>query len=219
MEKRILLKEYENISTSNVADAMAQLGIPCGVLDANLHPLSLTQRRAAGIAVTVKQMVRSQLAEGASLAKHSKIIDEVLNPGDLMVIDVGGRTDVCTGGFLLALRAKTRGAAGYVINGCLRDIREIAELDFPVHLIGCSPTKSAPMLQTVGINIPLEIGGVQINPGDLVLTDDTGIVVIPMVHAEAVLSKAKEINAKENHLQQLLEQGLSFSEAVKITAL
>lgn len=213
--KAELLKQFEAIPTGNAADAMAKLGIQSGALDSTLFPLIPSQRRTAGTAVTVKQMVRSQAAEGASLAKHSKVIDSQLTPGDLLVIDVGGRTDVCTGGFLLALRAKMQGASGYVINGALRDLEEIAQLDFPVYLAGGSPVKSSPLLETIGINIPVEIGGVQINPGDVVLMDRTGVVVIPVKFAEDVLAKAKEIGAKEEALQKLLEKGGSFAEAAK----
>ncbi|MHC1757943.1 MAG: RraA family protein [Negativicutes bacterium] len=218
MDALKLLASFREIPTGNAADAMAQLGIPRGTIN-GLFPLSLQQSRAAGYAVTIKQMQRSQMASGKGLATHSKVIDEQLNQGDLLVIDVGGRTDVCTGGAILALRAKLRGVAGYVINGCLRDLREIADLDFPVHLIGGSPNKSAPDLQTVGINLPVEIGGVQINPGDLVLTDDTGIVIIPRARAEAVLDAALSIKAKEECLTEYIKGGMSFSEAAKAVAL
>ncbi len=218
MNHEQLLEAYRQIPTSNVCDAMQILGIPSGVV-VGLRPLSLDQRRAAGFARTIKQMHRKQSAEGKSLARHSKVIDEGLNPGDMLVIDVGGRTDVCTGGGMLALRAKIRGAVGYVINGCLRDLKEIIDLDFPVHLIGGSPVKSSPALETVGVDIPVEIGGVQINPGDLVLTDDTGIVVIPVAVAEAVLKKAQEIQEAEDRLAAMVRSGKSFAEASSASGL
>ncbi len=212
MNREQLLEAYSQIPTGNACDAMQTLGIPSGAVE-GLRPLSLDQRRAAGFARTIKQMQRSQSAEGAKLARHSKVIDEALNPGDILVIDVGGRTDVCTGGGMLALRAKIRGVAGFVVNGCLRDLKEMVELDFPVHLVDGSPVKSAPKLETVGVDIPVEIGGVQINPGDLVLTDDTGIVVIPVGAAETVLQKAQEIQAAEDRMAEMIRSGKTFAEA------
>ena len=164
-------------------------------------------------------MTRAQSAEGAALAKHAQVIGEMLGEGDMLVIDADGRTDVCTGGALLALCAKLRGASGWVINGALRDIEEIRALDFPVHLKGGSPVKSAPLLQTVGVNVPVEFGGVQICPGDLILTDETGIVVIPAAHAEAVLEKAQSIGRIEAQTEQLLRAGRTFAQAKKESGL
>lgn len=215
MDRMELIRAFEQVPSGNAADALVQLGLCAAVPDAGLHPVGIPQKRAAGYAVTVKQMTRSGNAEGSSLARHAAVIDEQLGEGDMLVIDAGGRTDVCTGGALLALCAKLRGASGWVINGALRDVEEIRKLDFPVHLKGGSPVKSAPLLQTVGVNIPVEIGGVQICPGDIVLTDETGIVVIPPAHAEAVLQKALDIGRREAETERLLREGKSFSEAKK----
>lgn len=212
LSRKELIEGYLRVPTANVCDAMAQLDLPVRVIE-GLHPVSPTQRPAVGFAVTVKQMQRHQAAEGKGLATHSKVIDTQLQYGDMLVIDVGGRTDVCTGGALLARRAQQRGASGYLINGCLRDVREIAALDFPVHLVGASPVKSSPALQTVGINIPVEINGVQILPGDLVMSDDTGVIVVPAQVAEQVLERALAINAKEAALEEMLIVGKTFAEA------
>ena len=214
MDRLELIRAFEEIPTSNAADALAQMGLPGCVVNADLHPIASPQRRAAGFAVTVRQMSRSQNAENAAPARHGQVIDEQLGEGDMLVIDAGGRTDACTGGGLMALRAKIRGASGWVVNGALRDIEDIREMDLPVHLKGSSPARSAP-LQTVGVNIPVEIGGVTIFPGDLVLTDETGIVVIPPAKAEAVLQKAREIGRAEAEAERLLRAGLSFAEAKK----
>lgn len=214
MDRQELIRAFEQVPTSNAADALAKLGIPGGVIDAGLHPLSAPQRRAAGFAVTLRQMSRSRNAEGAAPARHGQVIDEILGEGDMLVIDAGGRTDACTGGGLMALRAKIRGASGWVVNGAVRDIEDIRALGFPVHLKGSSPAASTP-LQTVGINIPVEIGGVQICPGDIVLTDETGIVVIPPIQAEAVLLKAQEIGRAEAEAERLLREGLSIAQVKK----
>ena len=218
MDRSEVIEGYMKVPTGNICDAMDQLGIPIGVI-LGLNPISPTQKRAVGYALTIKQMERHQTAEGKGLAKHSKVIDDEISYGDMLVIDVNGRKDVCTGGSILAKRAKLRGASGYVINGCLRDVREIAEMDFPVHLVGSTPVKSSPHLQTIGINIPIEINGVQIIPGDLIVTDDTGIVVIPERYIERVLKIALEINEKENQINKMISDGISFADAVSKTRL
>jgi len=214
MDKEQLLERYIKVPTANIVDAMDRLGVARGVVQ-GLARLSATQQRAAGFALTVKQMQRHQTEQGRTLATHMQVVDELAQPGDLLVIDVGGRRDVCTGGALIALRAKMRGVTGYLINGCLRDVQEIAALGFPVYFLGASPVKSSPDLQTVAVNSTVEIGGVQIRPGDLIVHDDTGVVVIPPEQAAAVLAEAEAIMDKESKAEQLIKQGYSVAEAFK----
>lgn len=213
MTKKELIENYSKIPTGNICDAMDQLKLPMGVIS-GLNPISYNQKRAVGFAVTIKQMERHQAAEGKNLATHSKVIDEELSYGDMLVIDVNGRRDVCSGGEILAKLAKMKGVSGFIVNGCLRDKQGIVDLDFPVHLIGTSPVKSAPHLQTVGVNIPVEINGVQIIPGDLIVADDTGIVVVPQNFIEDVLKKALEIQEKETKFIELISSGMSFADTI-----
>lgn len=209
-----LAAAFRVIPTANLCDAMQQLGLGSGVVH-GLSPISALQPRAAGFAITVRQAPRHHAEQERHLTTHAQLIDEQLGPDDMLVIDVGGRRDVCTGGAILALRAQVRGAAGFVINGCLRDVREIAASGFPVHLAGSSPVKSSPALQTVGINEPVAIGGAQIRPGDLVVTDDTGIITIAIEVAEQVLVRARQIEAKEAVAIQLIKEGVAFAEAMR----
>ena len=210
-EKKRLLEEYRTVPTGNIADAMALLGLPDAAVTGlvMLHP---DQPPAAGFAVTMQQMPRHAGAPEGNLTRQAAVVD-TLREGDLLVIDVGGRTDISTGGGMQALRAQIRGAAGYLVNGCLRDVREIAQCKFPVYFKGGCPIKSAPALETVSVNEPVQIGGVQIKNGDLVVMDDTGVVIVPPEHVAAVLEKGKQIQAKEAHWVALLREGKTFAEA------
>jgi regulator of RNase E activity RraA len=209
-----LINAFKEIPTGNLSDAMDGLGLARGVVH-GLKPLSLQQPRTVGFAFTLKQMPRHQEAVGKTLTKHAQVIDSLASPGDVLVIDVGGRLDVCSGGALLSLRSKMRGLCGWIVNGCVRDVQEIVELGFPVHCCGTSPIKSSPDMETVGLELPLEIGGVQIKTGDLIVADDTGIVVIPLGKAAAVLEAARHIKQVEEKLAALLRAGLSYPEARK----
>ena len=211
-----IINAFKEMPVGNISDAMDGLGIARGVIH-GLKPLSMMQPRTAGFAFTLKQMPRHQEAVGDKLAKHLQVIDELSSPGDVLVIDVGGRLDICTGGALLVLRAKLRGLCGWVVNGCVRDVRDIVELGFPVHCCGTSPIKSSPALETVGIQIPVEIGGVQIKSGDLIVADDTGVVVVPISKASEVLEKARHIKKNEEKVAELLRSGLNFRDARKQT--
>ena len=213
-----LIEAFKVIPTGNVSDAMDKLEIPRGVIH-GLSPLSMQQPRTVGVAVTIKQMQRHQEAKGNKLAKQGTVIDEIASPGDVLVFDVGGRLDICTGGALLALRAKMRGVSGYIVNGCIRDAKEIIEMDFPVHCCGISPVKSAQALETVGVNIPVQIGEVQVKSGDFIVADDSGIVIIPITKAHEVLNEARKIAKREEKFAEIVRSGKSIREARKLSNL
>ena len=214
-KRKQILKELRELPTGNIADAMQMLGIPVSQVK-GLVPISQTQPAAAGYAITIRQIRQKPGSKAGNLAKHSAVIDEMAGEGDIVVIDCGGRLDTSTGGSMLAFRAKYKGVEGYVVNGGLRDVREISEMQFPVYFKGPTPLKSAGTLETVGVNEPVEIGGIQICAGDLIVMDDSGVLVIPPELGEAVLEKAKRIHEKEKYWVSLLQEGVTFSEARKI---
>lgn len=210
MDEVDLLYSLERLPTGNVSDAMSKLRIPSGVIE-NLCPLSLTQKRVCGKAVTIQQRRKAGPQKG--VVKQRQVITTMTQPGDTVVIDADGCMSVATAGGLLALCAQLRGVKGMVINGCLRDLEDIVAMEFPVHLLGGSPAASGEALETAGINVPLAIGGVRINPGDFILQDATGCVVIPANDAERVLMTAQVICQQEEACESLLRQGLDFAAA------
>ena len=175
-----------------------------------------SKKKAAGFALTIRQARRSTAYDGKNLARQGGIIDTETNPYDMLIIDMAGIQDVCTGGALLALRAKSRGVSGELTNGCLRDADEIAELGFPVYCAGTFPVKSARDIETIGVNVPVMLGGVQIIPGDLILMDRTGAVAIPADRIDEVLKEAERINAREAKMEELIRQGMSIVDARKV---
>lgn len=217
MEKDLkLIDELSRIPTGNLSDAMAKLGLPSGVLVNAPKAADLHQPRMAGYACTVLQMPRHQTAQEKNLSKHLDVINSVAEAGDVLVVDVGGRMDVCTGGGMLALRAKIRGLRGFLINGCYRDIADVVNEKFPLFSVGSTPVKSSPMLETVGVNVTLVVGGVQIRPGDIVVGDDTGIVVIPAADARQVLRTALRIKNVETRMTQFIREGRDYKECRKL---
>lgn len=206
MNREELRAGFSKISTGDIADAMVALGIlPRTII--GLHAVKANQEPTAGYAVTVQQMVRSVNKTENSLATHGTVIDTMLKSGDVLVVDVGGRMDVCTGGGLLALRAKNLGVQGFVINGCMRDLDDIAQSGCPVYLKGGCPIKSAPMLETVGVNVPVQIGETQICPGDLIVMDPTGIIVVPPARAEEIYEMALKIQRREDGRMDFVRYG------------
>ncbi len=142
----------------------------------------------AGPAYTVKT------AAGDNLLVHKAI--DTARPGDVIVVDAGGVLDNAIIGELMSARAKQRGVAGMVIWGAIRDSAEIAASPYPIFAAGVThrgPYKNGPG----EINVPIVMGGMPVNPGDIIVGDADGLVAIPQAIAERVLASAKAILAKE----------------------
>ncbi len=200
-----LIEGFRGIPTGNIADAMDGLGLLGGVA-AGIHPIDRNQPHMVGRAVTVLQGPRRPGAGTDHLTRHSKVMEETARPGDVMVIAVGGRIDVCTWGGLLSLRAKRKGLAGVVIDGAARDQNDMIASGLPAFVRGFTPQSSHITLDTLAVNQPINCGGVQVHPGDIVVGDDTGVIFIPVDRAQEVLEAARAVKAREEKL--LREMGL-----------
>jgi len=203
-----LLEEMRTVSCGNISDAMDFLGLPNGVVRGGPKMLSATMSTLAGYAFTVTQMPKHQTAtKGAT--KHRDVFNRLAQPGDVVVIDTGEYNGAASCGLLLALRAKMRGIAGIIINGCCRDAKEIVEQGIPFFCSGSVPRKSI-LLETVDLNRPVVIGGVQIRRGDLIIGDVDGLIIVPIQHAEEILKQAKRIHMVEEKMEALILSGEDF---------
>lgn len=133
-------------------------------------------------------------APGDNKAIHSAI-DEAA-PGDVIVVAAGGYLDRALIGELMAGRAAARGLSGIVIDGAVRDARDIGDMHFPVFARGVTP--AGPYRNGPGAHqIPVSVGGVAVCPGDIVVGDDDGVVVIRQQELEAVVPRAEAKHAAE----------------------
>jgi 4-hydroxy-4-methyl-2-oxoglutarate aldolase len=186
------------IDTTCLADAGPELG----VLPRELRPVGRA-KRLVGRAVTVD--ARSDLMSTIAAIASS-------GPGDVLVISAGDHERGASGE-LFATEAQRRGIAGFVIDGRSRDTAVVGELDMAVFSRGFAP--NAPGAQKVPrIQVPITIGDVEIQPGDIVLGDVDGIVVGPPAAVEAALEKAEAIQARERRLQAAIQGGRSLFEAM-----
>ena len=208
-ERMMWVERYSALPTGNVADAMDGLGLKRGSV-LGLHPIDPSQKRAAGFARTILQKRRSTPWDGVNLAKHGKVIDDKTEPGDLLVISMGGIMNVSTGGDLLALRAQLRGVQGELTDGCLRDIDDIAAFGFPAYSAGTAPNKSAYDIETVGVDVPVTLCGVLIFPG--------GVVVVPSGKIAEVYESASRIAKREERVAVHLREGKTLTESRKLAA-
>jgi len=152
--------------------------------------------KLAGPAFTVRT------AAGDNLLVH-KALDSAQR-GDVIVVDAGGWLDNAIIGELMAARARQRGIAGIVIWGAIRDSAELGAGSYPVYAAGVThrgPYKNGPG----EINVPVVIGGMPVNPGDIIVGDADGLVAVPQDQAERVLASAKSILEKETaSMKQIL---------------
>ncbi len=169
---------FKDLSTTCLSDAMEGMNN----LDSAIKPLKTTYR-FAGRAVTIKVPVGDNLSvlEGIRKAKH----------GDVLIIDAKGDTYRAIAGDFVIGMMQTKGIAALVVDGVIRDVMPVKALDFPVFCKGT--TVAAGGKAGVGeVNIPISCGGTAVNPGDIIVGDADGVVVIPQALSEVILKKALE---------------------------
>ncbi|MDN3016021.1 RraA family protein [Paenibacillus sp. BSR1-1] len=171
-----LVNKFRNIPTTCISDAMEGLN--------NLHPSIKPLKeeyKLAGRALTVKIPVGDNLAV-------LKAIREA-KPGDILVVDAKGDQYRAIAGDFVVGMAQTLGISGIVVDGVIRDIVGIQQLNFPVFSKGTAVAASGKA--GVGeINVPISCGGTAVNPGDIIVGDADGVVVIPQTIEQKVLTKS-----------------------------
>jgi len=186
-----LVAELARMVTPHLSDSMERLYAG----GHQLRPMH-KEGKLAGPAFTVRT------AAGDNLLVH-KALDNAQR-GDVIVVDAGGWLDNAIIGELMAARARQRGIAGIVIWGAIRDSAELGAGSYPVYAAGVThrgPYKNGPG----EINVPVVIGGMPVNPGDIIVGDADGLVAVPQDQAERVLASAKSILEKETaSMKQIL---------------
>ena len=188
-----LVRRFAELPVANVSDAMERM-TGGGAALRPMHGGGVL----AGPAVTVKAR------PGDNLMIHKAI--DIAEPGDVVVVDAGGDLTNALIGELMTAHAESRGVAGIVIYGAIRDAATIHANRFPVFAAGV--THRGPYKDGPGeVNVPIAIDGMVIHPGDLVLGDDDGLVSVPIDGAEAVYDKAHAKHAAETAQMEKIRRG------------
>src|SRR5688572_25175497 len=140
---------------------------------------------------------------------------EAAQAGDIIVIDNGGQPQFSCWGGLLSLSAKLKGLSGVVIDGASRDIDEAKDLGFPVYARGVVPMTARGRVVQESYNQEIQFAGVQCHPGDLVLADGSGVVIIPTEKEEEVVTSAEAIYQKEQEMAAGIRKGYSGLEMLE----
>lgn len=207
------IERLRRLDSCAISDALDRHGVG-GVT--NLLPQLTPSRRIAGRAITV--LLGPPLTGGNARggpARHlgSAAVD-ASGPEDIIVVAHQGRTDCAGWGGLLSRGAAMRGVTGIVIDGAARDVAEAARLG--VALYGRAPTPVTVRGRAAehAWDVPIEIAGITVRPGDLVLADDGGVVVVPAEHSHEVLATAETIAAVEAGMAAAIDAGTPVSEVM-----
>ncbi|HTU47568.1 MAG TPA: RraA family protein [Bryobacteraceae bacterium] len=206
-----IVEGFRLVEAASVSDAMEQLYGTRAYMSHDMRPLAPT--KFAGPAVTVL-MKKEENKEGSpAIQGILDAIDEA-PPGSVYVMAVEDGLDYAGIGGLMSTAMKFRDFAGAVVDGSVRDTAQIARVQFPVFSRGVVPSGTVNHYRFAGKNIALTCAGVQVRPGDIVVADLDGVVVVPIEHAAAVLKRAQELDNTEHSMYPFIEKYKSIREAV-----
>jgi len=196
--------------TPVVADVLDKIGFRHQSMHARIRPL-WPEAKTAGFALTVQTVPARELAPAHPYAGELAAVDS-LREGDVLVVSESAWS---FWGELLSTAANYRKCRGVVLDGPTRDSGAIRRMNFPVFHVGFHPADSLGRLDVVAHNVPIECGNVLVYPGDLVLADHDGVVVVPSAAAEETLRLAEEKVSGENLVRRALAEGMTTTEAFK----
>ena len=191
-----IMMQFKNIPASNTADCM---GRSCA-MNPRIHMVSSPKdQMMVGPAFTVK------CRAGDNLALHAAL--NLCNEGDVLVVsNEEDNTRALMGEVMMAYLYLQKKVAGIVLDGPIRDIDEIGKWDFPVYATGTTP--GGPYKEGPGeVNVPIACGGISVEPGDIILADPDGVIVIPRNDAATILEDAKKFQAADEGKLEKTRQG------------
>ena len=201
LDGRRVLAAFQDLSTCNISDVLDRLGVRGQVT--GILPLWHGCPKIAGPAMTIK--LSSEAAGSTVIGTLEAIQDS--RSGDVLVIDTGGRIDINSFGGIAAFSAKHRNMQGCVIDGATRDVDEMAALHLPVYGKGVVNTSVRGRTGFAGYNIPVQLGGVELQPGDFIFADDNGVVIVPSDAIMEALRWSRRLFEMEQRIKRDIAAG------------
>lgn len=188
-----VLDQYRQFVTPHISDNMNRLNS----VDAAIRPIH-TSGKLVGSALTVKTR------PGDNLLVHKAI--DMAGPEDVIVVDAGGDLTNAIMGEIMVRIARKNGVEGFVIDGAIRDSQEISNMNYPLYAKGV--THRGPYKDGPGeVNVPIQLGGAVVNPGDIIVGDMDGIVVVPLEIAEELIQKVHVTIDSEEKIMASIDNG------------
>ncbi|SMQ87021.1 Regulator of RNase E activity RraA [Bacillus sp. OV166] len=188
-----LIQEFQNVVTPHISDNLNRMH----AIASGLRPYH-KEGKLVGTALTVKTR------PGDNLMVHKAI--DLAEPGDVIVVDAGGDLTNAIVGEIMQKLAIKKGIAGFIIDGAIRDTGAIGSETFPVYAKGV--THRGPYKDGPGeINVPISVGGMVVNSGDIIVGDEDGLAVVPLEHAVELLKLIKEQQIREEDILLSIQNG------------
>jgi 4-hydroxy-4-methyl-2-oxoglutarate aldolase len=207
-----LVGRLERLHPAVVADCLDRLGFRSQVLEPHIRPL-FPEAKVAGFAATVHCVEVDAVPPNREDWYRGELeAVDALEPGDVIVVST------CRGSFwgeLLATAARYRGARGIVADCYTRDTLALIELGFPTFVAGIHCADSLGRIDVDAHGVPIRCGGVDVSPGDFVLGDHDGVVIVPAAVAEETIAQAEAKVADENLVRDKLAEGMPVAEAFR----
>jgi regulator of RNase E activity RraA len=209
-----IIDRFKHCSTATLTTVLSKCGLN-KVFMYGVAPLPHSKPRLAGRAFTMRSVAvrEDKLAEDKAMDPRLNLqrrATEECGAGDVLVIDCRGDGSGASGGMMLFERMRIRGCAGVVSDGGVRDAAEIAETGFPVYAKAVCPPNSTVAHRFIELNVPISCGGVGVYPGDFIVGDNDGVVLVPAAIADAVSLEALDYEEQESFILRKLRQGASI---------
>jgi regulator of RNase E activity RraA len=210
MTVKELVEGFRNVATASVADAVDQIVGKRGYMDYSIKP-RINDKKIVGPAVTILEGPTEEILPPT----HALDAIDESPAGSVIVIGINGEANVAVWGGLMTAGAVVKGLSGAILDGGVRDIIEIRrDYDFQVFARSVSPATTLGRFKTLSANAPVECGGIIVRPGDLIVADLDGVVVVPKEHVTAVLERATEIEMREAEQAKLIRETKSLRQGL-----
>ena len=206
-----MMNAYRHVEAASVSDAIEQLLHQKRYMSHRMR--SIFPTKFAGPALTVT-LVKGENKDPNSLSGMLKAIDSG-GPGSVFVMTVQDGADIAGMGGLMGTAMLARNFSGAVIDGGVRDLPQLKKIGFPVYALGPVPSTSVGHYRFAGMNVPVVCDGVPVAPGDIIVADQDGVVVVPRANAADVLVLAQKLDYSEHSMYPYIEKFHSIEEAVK----
>ncbi|HJZ63392.1 MAG TPA: RraA family protein [Candidatus Acidoferrum sp.] len=208
----VILEGFRHVEVASVSDASEQILGRKMYMSHRMQAIFPT--KFAGYAITVLLKKDEGNKDPDALAGMIAAIDAGARDS-VYVMTVEGGADIAGMGGLMGTTMYSRGFAGAIVDGGVRDIAQLRRIGFPVYALGPVPSTSVGHYKFAGSNIPMQCDGVQVQPGDIVTADADGVVVVPRTKAAEILALAQQMDFKEHSMYSIIEKFHSLQEAVR----
>jgi regulator of RNase E activity RraA len=213
--EQAMLDGFKKSTVASIADAVDQVVKERGFMSHDMRPRIPGQIVGRAVTAILRAAPPEQTTPALS-ARHSVAMIDNSKPGEVGVIVVEDGLDVAGLGGLMGTTAKVRGMAGIVIDGGVRDLAELHALDLPTYARSVVPSSSVGRWASVAHNVPVKCAGVMVNPGDIIVAGEDGVVRIPKDRVAEVLKRSQEIDDRETRMVPLIRQHKTLTKVVEI---